>query len=369
MNQLHKLPLVKQAMHTLVKQLRSDDRVAIVTYAGSSGLALPSTPAARSREILNALDALTPTQPEAGVTSLHLAYDVARANFVPDAINRVILCTDGDFHALSLPEDELLRFVEDRAGGGIPLTVFGFGVGNYPDTLLEKLARRGSGSYAYVDTRREAEKLLVAQLNSTLVTVAKDVKINVDFNPAKVARYRLIGYENRLLRKEDFGDDSVDAGELGAGHMVTALYEIVPVRPEDKVTVDLSRLIGSKYAPQQAVSSRLEMPDNDRGINHSELLTLTVRYKKPGALFSVPSPIEVALVDRATPFARASADFKFAAAVAQFGMILRGSPHRGGATMGDVIAWAATAASPADDPGGYRGEFIELARKAQTLLR
>ncbi|WP_414664718.1 YfbK domain-containing protein [Horticoccus sp. 23ND18S-11] len=369
MDQPNKLPLVKQSLQLLIGKLRADDRVAIVTYAGSSGLALASTPVARSREILNALDALTPGGSTNGAMGIQLAYDIAKANFAPNGINRVILCTDGDFNVGTTSEGELVRLIEEKAGSGVFLTVLGFGMGNYKDATLEKLAGKGNGNYGYIDTRREAEKLLVEQVSSTLVTVAKDVKVQVEFNPARVHSYRLIGYENRLLKKEDFNDDKVDAGELGAGDAVTALYEIVPVGAEDKAAA-VAPVEALKYAAaaRGAVSSRLELPAGGREPSADELLTVKVRYKKPDSLISWPRALDFVLVDAPTPFARASADFRFAAAVAQFGMILRGSPHRGTATMADVGTWAAAASTPQDDPGGYRGEFIELVRKAQTMM-
>ena len=368
MNQPNKLPLVKHSLRLLIGKLRPDDRVAIVTYAGNSGLALAPTPVSRSRDILNALDGLEPSGSTNGAMGINLAYEIAKASFVQDGINRVILCTDGDFNVGTTSEGELVRLVQEQATSGVFLTVLGFGMGNYKDATLEKLADNGNGNYGYIDTAREAEKLLVEQVSSTLVTVAKDVKIQVEFNPATVSSYRLIGYENRLLRKEDFNNDRVDAGEIGAGHTVTALYEIVPVGAEDKLRNDDPPLDELRYGARGAVSSRLEMPGKRDPLSN-ELLTVKVRYKKPDSLFSFPKTLQFPLIDATTAFARASADFRFAAAVAQFGMILRGSPHRGIATLGDVAAWAAAAATtPADDPGGYRGEFVELVRKAQTLL-
>ncbi len=367
MNQPNKLPLVKHSMRLLVGKLRPDDRVAIVTYAGNSGLALPSTPVAESREIMNALDALIPVASPNGATGVQLAYEIARANFVKSGINRVILCTDGDFNVGTTSEGELVRLIEEKAASGVFLTVLGFGIGNYKDPTLEKLADKGSGSYGYIDTSREAEKLLVEQVSGTPLTVAKDVKIQVEFNPANVSSYRLIGYENRLLRKEDFNNDKVDAGEVGAGHTITALFEIIPVGAVSKAARDVPPLDELRYGTRGAVSSRLEMPSGKRDAFSNELLTVKIRYRKPDSLFSFPKTLEFPLLNSTSTFARASADFRFAAAVAQFGMILRGSPHRGVATMDDVAAWAATAATPADDPGGYRGEFIELVRKAQTM--
>lgn len=369
MNQPNKLPMVKQSLRFLIGRLRPDDRVAIVTYAGNSGLALASTPVARSREILNALDALTPGGATNGALGIQLAYDIAKANFVPDGINRVILCTDGDFNVGPTSEGELVRIVEEKASSGVFLTVLGFGMGNYRDAVLEKLAGKGHGSYGYIDTRREAERILVEQVGSTFVPVAKGLKIQVDFNPNRVSSYRLIGYENRLLRKEDFNNDKVDPGEIGAGHAITALYEIVPVGVTDKATQAIPPVDVSKYATPGAASSRATQAVGDLVATSSELLTVKVRYRKPDSFIGWPRTLEFPLIDAATSFAQASADFRFAAAVAQFGMILRGSPHRGAATMEDVTAWAAAAAAtPADDPGGYRGEFIELVRRAQTLL-
>lgn len=369
MNMPNKLPLVKESMRLLLTKLRPDDRVAIVTYAGQSGLALPSTPVAQSREIFDALEALTPGGSTNGAMGIQLAYDIAKANFVKAGINRVILCTDGDFNVGVTSEGDLVRLIEDKARSGVFLTVLGFGMGNYKDATLEKLADKGNGNYGYIDTRREAQKLLVEQVSSTLVTVAKDVKVQVEFNPAKVSRYRLIGYENRVLKKEDFNNDNVDAGEIGAGHSVTALYEIVPVGADEKFAKATPPVDELKYQARGAVSSRLEtpMPAKKQAAAHDELLTVKVRFKKPDAFFSEKR--EFALKDDGRQFAKASADFRFAAAVAQFGMILRGSPHKGSATIGDVIAWAATAsATPADDPGGYRGEFIDLARKAARMV-
>jgi secreted protein with Ig-like and vWFA domain len=367
MNEPNKLPLVQQALRLLVGKLKPEDRVAIVTYGGHSGLVLASTPAARAREILNALDALTPNGSANGAPGIHLAYEVARANLFRDGINRVILCTDGDFDLGTPSESELVRLIEEKATTGVALSVLGFGMGHYKDATLEKLAGKGHGSYGYIDTKREAEKMLVEQVSSTLVTIAKDVKIQVEFNPATVSSYRLIGYENRLLRKEDFNDDNADAGEVGAGHTITALYEIVPVgavnRPGDRPADEL------KYAVREPVSPRRDVATGKRDAFNNELLTVKVRYKKPTGLFNFAQTIEFPLVNATTAFAKASADFRFAAAVAEFGMILRGSPHRGTGTMADVAAWAATAATtPADDPGGYRGEFIELVRKAQTMM-
>ncbi|MES2695874.1 MAG: von Willebrand factor type A domain-containing protein [Verrucomicrobiota bacterium] len=372
MNEPNKLPLVKESLRLLLGKLRADDRVAIVTYAGNGGVALASTPVAQMREILAAIDALTPSGVANGATGIRDAYAIAQAGFTANGINRVILCTDGDFNVGPASESALLDVVQENTQRGVFLTVLGFGMGNYRDSTLERLADHGNGSYGYIDSRREAQKLLVEQVSSTLVTIARDVKIQVEFNPLKVSSYRLIGYENRLLKKEDFDTDTVDAGEIGAGHCVTALYEIVPVGAEKPVDGEPSRagdLKYIRYATEDAYSTRLAMPMSGDAVSR-ELLTVKVRYKKPEGTIGLPRMSEFALTDRGATFAKASADFRFAAAVAQFGMILRNSEHRGTATMSDVIAWAtAAAAGPTDDPGGYRGEFIELARLTQDILR
>jgi secreted protein with Ig-like and vWFA domain len=367
----NRLPLVKESMRLLVGKLRADDHVAIVTYAGSSGLALPSTPVAKSGEILDALDALSPGGSTNGAMGIQLAYDIAKANFVTGGLNRVILCTDGDFNVGISSEGELTRLIGEKAKSGVFLTVLGFGMGNLKDATLEKLADKGNGNYGYIDSRREAEKLLVEQVNGTLMTVAKDVKIQVDFNPAKVASYRLIGYENRVLKKEDFNNDQVDAGEIGAGHTVTALYEIVPVGVEENPADLAPPVDASKYAPRdtgraKVASSKAKAKTDLAGDSGSnELLTVRIRYKKPDGLLS--RRLEFPLVDRGAAFASATADFKFAAAVASFGMILRDSPHKGSATIADVLTWIGDDAG--DDAGGHRGNFIAVVNAARRLMR
>jgi len=361
MDEPNKLPLVKESMRLLVGKLRPDDRVAIVVYAGASGLALPSTPVARSAEILAALDSLAPGGSTNGAMGIQLAYDIAKANLVAGGINRVILCTDGDFNVGVTNEGGLTRLIEEKTKSGVFLTVLGFGMGNYKDATLEQLADKGNGNYGYIDSRREAEKLLVEQVSGTLVTIAKDVKLQVEFNPAQVASYRLIGYENRLLKKEDFNNDAVDAGEIGAGHTVTALYEIVPAAlakgegPGAPGAVD-----DLKYA--QVLNRKSEIENRN---SSADLLTLKVRYKEPAG--AVSRKLEFPLVDAGARFAAASADFKFAAAVAEFGMILRNSPHKGEATLADVLNWAQ--AGTDCDAGGYRGEFLGLVRQAEAVVQ
>ncbi len=351
MNQPNKLPLVKQSLRLLVEKLRPDDRVAIAVYAGASGLALPSTSAARQAEILDAIDRLEAAGSTNGAMGIQLAYDLAKANFIPGGVNRVILATDGDFNVGVTSEGELVRLVQEKAKSGVFLSVLGFGIGNLQDRTLEQLADKGNGNYAYIDSLAEARKALIEQAGGTLLTIAKDVKIQVEFNPLEVVAYRLIGYENRLLAKEDFNNDQVDAGEIGAGHTVTALYEVVltgALPPGETPAVD-----ALKY----------QQPAHPLLLNHSELLTVKIRYKEPAG--DVSRKLEFPLRDSGAAFASASPDFKFAAAVAAFGMVLRDSPHQGGATLTDVAAWGREGIT--DDVGGYRAEFISLVEHAATL--
>jgi len=356
----NKLPLVKESMRLLLGRLRPDDHVAIVTYAGASGLALPSTPASHTRDIVAALDRLTPEGSTNGAMGIQLAYDIAKANFVPGGVNRVILCTDGDFNVGVSDDGGLHRLITEKAKSGVFLTALGFGMGNYQDAKLQQLADAGNGNYGYIDTRREAEKLLVEQVSGTLVTIAKDVKLQVEFNPAQVASYRLIGYEKRALTKEDFNNDAVDAGEIGAGHTVTALYEVVPVGAPDAASATGPAVDALKYQPVSNPISDLRPSNSER-----ELLTLKVRYKEPDG--DVSRKLEFPLVDRGERFADASDDFQFAAAVAGFGMILRDSPHKGSATYASVTAWAQHGL--AADPGGYRAGFVGLVHRAEMLVQ
>ena len=354
MNAPQKLPLVKEAMRMLVGKLRADDRVAIVTYAGASGLALPSTAADRRRTIYAALDALQPNGATNGAMGIELAYDIARANFVERGINRVILCTDGDFNVGTTNEGDLGRLITEKAKSGVFLTALGFGMGNYQDATLEQLADKGNGNYGYIDSAREARRLLVEEVDGTLATIAKDVKIQVEFNPVQVAAYRLIGYENRLLAKEDFNNDRKDGGEIGAGHTVTALYEIVPVG----VASDL-RGSGVDELRYAATTDRAFPAE----VSH-EMLTVKVRAKLPDG--DVSRRWEFTLIDQGTAFAATTPDFKFASAVAAFGMLLRDSSFRGTATWARVVAWAE--AGVGRDESGYRREFMELVRQAEALM-
>jgi len=353
MDEPNKLPLVKESLRLLVEKLKPTDRVAIVVYAGASGLALPSTPGAKKQEILSALDALAAGGSTNGAMGIELAYDIAKAHFVEGGANRVVLCTDGDFNVGVTNQGDLTKLIEEKAGSGVFLTVLGFGMGNYKDDTLEKLADKGNGNYGYVDNAAEGKKLLADQLSGTLVTVAKDVKLQVEFNPARVKSYRLIGYENRLLKKEDFNNDKIDAGELGSGHTVTALYEVVPIgveSPSDVPAVD-----PLKY---QSKKETKIAKDN----SSPELLTLKIRYKAPDGILS--HKLEFPLVDSGAAFAAASQDFKFAASVAGFGMMLRESPHKGAVTYDSVLGWAEDGLG--DDSGGYRHEFLDLVKLAKA---
>jgi len=353
----NKLPLVKDSMRLLVEKLKPTDRVAIVVYAGASGLALPSTPVTRKQGILGAIEELRAGGSTNGALGIQLAYDIAKANFIKDGANRVVLCTDGDFNVGMTSEGALTRLIEERAESGVFLTALGFGMGNYKDSTLEALADKGNGNYGYVDNFAEAKKLLADQLCGTLVTIAKDVKIQVEFNPAKVKSYRLIGYENRMLKKEDFNNDKIDAGEIGAGHTVTALYEIVPVGVESSTEVPAVDAL--KY--QAALAKKNAKPA--RGEISNEMLTLKIRYKVPDGIFS--KKLEFPLIDTGTAFANASQDFKFAAAVAGFGMVLRESPHKGTTSFESVLGWAESGLG--EDAGGFRREFLDLVKKAKGI--
>lgn len=350
MNEPNKLPLVQSAMRMLLQKLSERDRVAIVVYAGAAGLVLPSTPCSNRNVIQAAIDSLHAGGSTAGGAGIQLAYDVARQNYNVDGINRVILCTDGDFNVGVSDRGSLTRLVEEKARDGIFLTVLGFGMGNYKDSMLESLADKGNGNYGYIDTLREARKMLVEQAQGTLVTIAKDVKIQIEFNPRQVGAYRLIGYENRLLRAEDFHDDKKDAGEIGAGHTVTAFYELAPAGKEG----NLPKVDPLKY-------QELTRPAETAASN--ETLTIKLRYKQPKAESS--ELISFPVSDPGKPLANASPEFRFAAAVACWGMLLCGSEYKGTATPGAVLELAQEAQGK--DPNGYRAEFLRLARQAATL--
>ncbi len=349
MNSPDKLPLLKRAMGMLVETLREEDRVAIVVYAGASGLVLPPTSGAHREEIQAALDSLRAGGSTAGGAGIELAYRVAADSFVEGGINRVVLATDGDFNVGLSSEGDLVRLIEEKRETGVFLSVLGFGQGNLQDSKMEKLADHGNGNYAYIDSYREAQKVLVSEAGGTLVTIAKDVKIQVEFNPARVAAYRLIGYENRALRAEDFADDQKDAGEIGAGHTVTALYEVVPVG----VDIDLPAVDPLKYqGPGTATPGRAS----------HELMTVKLRHKQPDG---DRSRLQSVAIDDVAPGHELSANLRFSSAVAAFGMLLRESEHRGSASWEQVMELASSAVG--SDPGGHRTEFVVLARSAERL--
>ena len=353
-----RLPLVKQAMRLLVDKLTENDRVAIVIYAGGSGLALKSTAGNEKEKILRALEELQAGGSTNGAEGIELAYKVAADNFIKGGVNRVILATDGDFNIGVTNQGDLIRLIEAKAKTGVFLSVLGVGTDNLKDSTMQKLADKGNGNYAYLDSVDEARKVLVQQINGTLMTIAKDVKIQVEFNPARVASYRLIGYEKRLLRKEDFNNDKVDAGEIGAGHTVTALYEVVPAGAgATDPAASVPPVDPLKYQPPSApATAKTET-------NSPEMVTVKLRHKKPDG--DVSELTEKSFTDNGSKFENAAPDLKFAAAVAEFGMLLRDSQYKGKGTFGAVIEWAQE--GKGRDAAGYRAGFLEMARKAQTL--
>ena len=342
-----KLPLVQRAFRLLVEQLRPQDRVAIVVYAGAAGLVLPSTPGSDKRAILAALDELQAGGSTAGGEGIKLAYQVAQQNHIANGNNRVILATDGDFNVGVSSEGELVRLIESKKQQGTYLTVLGFGTGNLKDSRMEALADKGNGHYAYVDDIMEARKVFVQEMGATLVTIAKDAKIQVEFNPAQVAEYRLIGYENRLMAAEDFNDDSKDGGELGAGHAVTAIYEIVLAgRSGTGTSVD-----PLKYQEPRA-----------SGRASDELFTIKLRYQQPTG---VGASRLITQTVRRDDGAGGNENLRFAAAVAEYGMLLRNSEYKAQSNWENVIAMARQ--NLGSDPGGYRAEFVRLAEVARGM--
>ena len=350
MNGPDRLPLAKQAMRMLVDQLRPRDRVAIVVYAGAAGLVLPSTPGSNKAAILDAIERLEAGGSTAGGAGIRLAYEVARQNHIRGGNNRVILATDGDFNVGVSSDGEMVRLIEEKRRQGTFLTVLGFGRGNLQDAKMEKLADHGNGNYAYIDNLLEARKALVSEMGGTLLTVAKDVKLQVEWNPARVRAYRLVGYENRMLAAEDFNDDTKDAGELGAGHSVTALYEVVPVG----VRTD-ARIRGVDSLRYQTLARPVPSTSGS-----SDLAWVKIRYKAPDGERS--RLLEQPIVDGGRPM---STDFQFASAVAGFGMLMRDSEYRGTLTLDQVIAMARRARGR--DPEGYRAEFVTLAERFRAM--
>lgn len=354
MEDTNKLPLLKSAFRLLVNELRDIDKVSLVVYAGSAGVVLPPTPGNQKSTILAAIDKLQTGGSTAGGEGIKLAYKLAQDNFIKSGNNRVILSTDGDFNVGVSSDSELVRLIEEKREGGVFLTVLGVGEGNLQDSKMEKLADKGNGNYAYIDNQLEAKKVLVKEMGGTLLTIAKDVKIQVEFNPTKVQAYRLIGYENRKLANPDFNDDKKDAGELGAGHSVTALYEIIPVGVQSDVK--LSDTDALKY--QKSTVDQTAYQSN-------ELMQVKLRYKAPNGTTSqlITQPV----VDTGVKLAQASDNFKFAAAVAEFGMVLRESQYKGNANFGEVLRLASE--SQGEDLDGYRAEFVRLVKGAESLGR
>ncbi len=345
-----KLPLVRQSVKLMLDKLGSNDRVAITVYAGNAGMVLPSTPANEKQKIMDALDRLQAGGSTNGGEGIKLAYKIAEENKISGGVNRVILATDGDFNVGVSSQGDLIRMVEGEAKKGVFLSVLGFGMGNYKDSTLEKLADKGNGNYAYIDTINEARKALVEEIGGTLLTVAKDVKLQIEFNPEQVEGYRLIGYENRILAHEDFNNDAKDAGDIGAGHVVTAFYEVVPKGGK----MNVPGVDPLKYSAPKT---------NAKASGTGEMLTVKLRYKAPEA--SKSSLIEYAVKDTGKKIEDASSDFKFAAGVASFGMLLRDSEHKGTSSYEKVLELSGE--NLGDDKTGYRKEFVELVRKAQKL--
>jgi Ca-activated chloride channel family protein len=346
----NKIDLLKSAFKLLVKQLGSEDRVSLVVYAGAAGLVLPSSPGSKKETIIAAIDKLRAGGSTAGGAGIKLAYRVAMENLIKGGNNRVILATDGDFNVGVSSTSELIRMIEEKRDQGVFLTTLGFGMGNYKDHRMEQLADKGNGNYYYIDSLLEAKKVFIDDMRGTLFTIAKDVKIQIEFNPAKVKAYRLIGYENRMLKKEDFADDTKDAGELGSGHTVTVLYEIIPYGSKEEIPgVDELKYQNTKISSE--------------AFKTKELLTLKLRYKKPdgGKSKLIVHP----LVDRNVELGDTSENFKFSAAVAQFGMMLRDSEFKGNSSIASIIELARQ--GKGKDPFGYRAEFIKLAEIASLL--
>ncbi len=349
MNSSDKLPLLKSALTLLVEQLRQQDKVTIVVYAGAAGLVLSPTSGNKKDKILEAINNLHAEGSTAGGEGIVLAYKMAKENFIKSGNNRVILSSDGDFNVGVSDEAELSRLIEEKRKDGIFLTVLGFGTGNYKDSKLEQLADKGNGNYAYIDNILEAKKVLVKEMGASLYTIAKDVKIQIEFNPSKIKAYRLIGYENRVLADEDFNNDKKDAGEIGSGHAVTALYEIIPS--------------SSNEAIDDTDSLKYQKLSNSKDSQSNELMTVKFRYKEPNDTSS--KLIVETLFDKQLPFSSTSNNFMFAAAVVEFGMLLKDSKYKGTSTYKEVIAMAKTAKGPDEDV--YRSEFARLAETCELL--
>jgi Ca-activated chloride channel family protein len=352
MSDPNKLPLLKSAFGLLVNELRAEDRVAIVVYAGAAGLVLESTPGNRKEVIMAAIDNLEAGGSTAGGAGLKLAYKEAEKNFVKGGNNRIILATDGDFNIGESSNGGMERLIEEKRELGVFITVLGFGMGNMKDDKMEIIADKGNGNYSYIDNLQEARRVLVREFGGTLFTIAKDVKFQIEFNPAKVKSYRLIGYENRLLNDEDFNDDTKDAGEMGSGHNVTALYELVPAGSDERVpSVDPLRY-------QVSASKNIDEKDFS-----SEYLTIKLRYKKPDGKTSMllDKPVNGYISDMED----SSDNLRFAAAVSEFGMILTNSEFKGNSTLEGAAKLARSARG--EDEDGYRSELIRLISKVKDM--
>ena len=351
----NKLPLMITALKLLLNELGEKDRIAIVVYAGAAGLVLPSTPASEKEKIIEALDKLSAGGSTAGGEGIKLAYKIAQKNLIPDGNNRIILATDGDFNVGTSSTSELIRMVVDyRTEHDIYLTICGFGMGNYKDGRMEEISNAGNGNYFYIDNEKEAEKVFVTDMRANMFTVAKDVKIQIEFNPAKIKGYRLIGYENRLLANEDFKDDKKDAGELGPGHTVTALYELILV--DSKSETEIREHNDLKYQEHKLTKEAEKS---------GELMNIKFRYKPPKSDKSIL--IEKPIKEDYVKFNKTSNNFRFSAAVAGFGMLLRDSKFKGDLTFDKIIELAKK--SKGDEENGYRKEFIELVEKTKQIYK
>ncbi|RQO72397.1 hypothetical protein DBR43_14470 [Pedobacter sp. KBW06] len=353
MEQPNKLPLLVSSFKLLTNQLREKDKVAIVVYAGNSGVVLPSTPGNMKNTIKEALNKLSAGGSTAGGQGIELAYKIAGQHFIKGGNNRVILATDGDFNVGASSDKEMEQLIEEKRKSGVFLTVLGYGMGNTKDSKMETLADKGNGNYAYIDNITEARKVLVNEFGGTLFTIAKDVKLQVEFNPAKVQAYRLIGYENRLLQDKDFNDDRKDAGDLGSGHTVTALYEIIPVGVQSSFSPSVDPL---KYQENKKKTSKNNSP---------EMLTVKLRYKQPDG--DASKLLQKSVIDASNIFEGASNNFRFAAAVAEFGMLLRQSDFKQNASFDQVISLVKQ--SMGKDTEGYRYEFLKLVKSSQLLAK
>ena len=350
MNDPNKLPLLKTSFKMLVEQLRPQDHVAIVVYAGAAGLVLEPTPGSEKKTIFDAIDRLEAGGSTAGGAGINLAYAVAKEHFMNNGNNRIILATDGDFNVGESSNASMERLIEQKRKDGIFLTVLGFGMGNYKDSKMEILADKGNGNYAYIDNISESRKVLVNEFGGTLFTIAKDVKVQIEFNPAKVKAYRLIGYENRMLKSEDFNNDKKDAGELGSGHTVTALYEIIPTG----VDSEFFKIDDLKYQNSKIKAS---------AVNSKELMTIKLRYKKPDE--EVSQLIIHPLVDTNVPLPKTSDNFRWSASVAAFGMLLRESEYVKDFSYDQVVQMAQK--SKGEDEEGYRMEFINMVKSFSVV--